>query len=419
MHRPVGNEHGSKVPVGLKPKDLIGQPWAVAFALRQPYYSGRIRDERDRIWLAAMIDAEGSIGINLQRGGRHRARDVYSVSVKVHNCSENLVRRCAEISGVGSVALAESRRRPVFVWSVYGEQARALLRELYPHFVAKKHEARLAHSHTSGVDDGAKMRYEALRLLHSGSETCVDAPAPESCFEPGWYLRSCVIWHKPNPMPESVTDRPTTSHEYVFLLTKQARYFYDQEAVREPQKPDGRKVTTVKGGDGSIQHRDGERWPNPAGRNLRSVWTIPTQPYPEAHVATYPEELVRRCLLAGCPEWVCRTCGKPRERIVEKEPMSPPTYKDAGDETSLTGGRNRNVTRMGDGYARIETLGFTDCGHNDYRPGIVLDPFLGSGTTAHVARKHGRKCIGIELNPDYCELAARRLAQLSLLAEGA
>jgi DNA modification methylase len=120
-----------------------------------------------------------------------------------------------------------------------------------------------------------------------------------------------------------------------------------------PRGPDGRRVTAVKGGDGSVQHRNGERWPN-EGRNVRSVWTIPTQPYPDAHFAVFPEELPRRCILAGCPEG-----------------------------------------------------------------GTVLDPFMGSGTTALVARNHGRRSVGVELNPEYAALAARRLGQQSLLAEGA
>ncbi len=173
----------------------------------------------------------------------------------------------------------------------------------------------------------------------------------------GWWLRSEIIWAKRNCMPESATDRPTKSHEQVFLLTKNARYYFDQDAVREPHSPDGRKVTTLPVGPNSHENhagRDGhERWPN-EGRNIRSVWTIATQPYPDAHFATFPEELPRRCIAAGSPA-----------------------------------------------------------------AGTILDPFAGSGTTALVARKLGRRSIGIELNADYCALAAKRLSQLSLLAEGA
>lgn len=214
----------------------------------------------------------------------------------------------------------------------------------------------------------------------------------------GWWLRSDIIWAKPNPMPESVTDRPTKSHEYVFLLSKSSSYFFDADAVREPfapasedryryafggaknqaladankvgvgvgtrpigmrtfpgqqpeaeRGPDGRRKTSVQAGDGSIEHRDGERWPN-GGRNIRSVWEIATQPYAEAHFATFPLELPRRCIAAGCPA-----------------------------------------------------------------DGVVLDPFMGSGTTALVARNLGRHSVGIELNADYCALAAKRLSQQSLL----
>jgi DNA modification methylase len=167
----------------------------------------------------------------------------------------------------------------------------------------------------------------------------------------GWYLRSEIIWSKPNPMPESVTDRPKTSHRRVFLLTKSPRYFYDAEAIREPHHPDGRTVTRHPGpGEYSIQERsNGDRWPG-TGRSRRSVWTIATEPYPEAHFATWPQKLVEPMILAGTAE-----------------------------------------------------------------RGVVLDPFAGSGTTLHVARRLGRRAIGIELSAEYCALAARRLSQLSLL----
>lgn len=243
----------------------------------------------------------------------------------------------------------------------------------------------------------------------------------------GWYLRSDIIWSKPNPMPESVTDRPTKAHEYLFLLSKQPRYFFDQEAVRErygdPAKgPDGRRKTGVFAGDGSIQHRDGERWPNLTGRNIRSVWEIATQPYPEAHFATFPEELARRCIAAGCPEQVCRVCGKARERMVDV------TYelnrRTGGVNATPRAGTAKDGPIIGTyGMTQkkdkiVETLGFTDCGHSDYRPGIVLDPFVGSGTTCHVARKLGRRSVGIDLSSDYLDLADRRLQQQSLLTEG-
>jgi DNA modification methylase len=254
----------------------------------------------------------------------------------------------------------------------------------------------------------------------------------------GWYLRSDIIWAKPNPMPESVTDRPTKAHEYVFLLSKQPRYFFDQEAVREPptDNPGGAAFYARKGlpmpdyarrlakaGQPREGGNDGLANQVPAlgiGRNIRSVWEIATQPYPEAHFATFPEELARRCIAAGCPEQVCRVCGKARERIVEKsiddprprarQNINPPEVTIAGQ------GTNANGSETWGHYLKSETLGFTECGHDDYRPGLTLDPFMGSGTVAYVARKLGRHAVGIDLNESYLALAARRLQQQSLFA---
>jgi DNA modification methylase len=281
----------------------------------------------------------------------------------------------------------------------------------------------------------------------------------------GWYLRSDIVWSKPNPMPESVTDRPTKAHEYVFLLTRSPRYFFDQEAVREKweegwkgrldvgqqsagrrgfgtgsysQKarsgPDGRRKTTVKGADGSIQHRDGERWPN-GGRNIRSVWEIPTQPYPEAHFATFPEALPERCIKAGTSErGCCPVCGAPWERVTESDrrhangDAPSPTWANDGErKLTATGRRNdvsTSVTTVGwrpscdCPYASLDdSQSFDEWG--DFRqpiPCTVLDPFMGSGTVALVARRLGRRSIGVELNPEYARLCARRLQQLSLFA---
>jgi len=177
----------------------------------------------------------------------------------------------------------------------------------------------------------------------------------------GWYLRSDIIWAKPNPMPESVTDRPTKAHEYIFLLSKSSKYYYDADSIREPlseqrAKQAGKLVDP--GNDakkrekqiehdkkrGSGGHFDGHKWRmNPLGRNKRSVWTVPTRPFPEAHFATFPPELVRPCILAGSP------------------------------------------------------VG-----------GTVLDPFGGSGTVSMVAMQEGRDSIYIDLNREYLDMALRR-----------
>lgn len=168
----------------------------------------------------------------------------------------------------------------------------------------------------------------------------------------GWWLRSDIIWQKPNPMPESVTDRPTKSHEYIFLLAKSERYWYDADAVSEPSLRAG----DINGGcyGGNPPSFNVGRGIKPTTiikerRNIRSVWTVATQPYREAHFATFPEKLIEPCILAGCP------------------------------------------------------VG-----------GTVLDPFGGSGTVGQVCERLGRNSILIELNPDYIELQRARTAQMGI-----
>jgi DNA modification methylase len=292
----------------------------------------------------------------------------------------------------------------------------------------------------------------------------------------GWWLRSDIIWAKPNPMPESVRDRPTSAHEHVFLLTKQPRYWWDAEAVREPHDPDSPFWRTHPNGQRAISRTDrldgsNDAAPNTwlrelspsAGRNVRNVWTIATEPTPDAHFATFPRELVRRCLAAGCPERVCRTCGVPSERIVDgdwyfADPPHPVTRRalegavakgatpalaahfrhlgavngTAGDGYNLSAGRHGDtnessfVDRFGKlavsamlGALKRRSTGWSDCGHDAWRPGVCLDPFIGAGTTAQVARAMGRHAVGIDLNPAYLAIAARRLQQLSLLGGAA
>ena len=208
----------------------------------------------------------------------------------------------------------------------------------------------------------AGSRYEMSQRLHHGlkDKDLVGIPwrVAFALQDDGWYLRSDIIWAKPNPMPESVTDRPTKSHEYVFLLAKSERYFFDADAVREPLAPEstaryayafgGAKSTALveqnRRGIGQRTRPVGERVAT-AGRNVRTVWTIATEPYPEAHFATFPTALPERCIRAG--------------------------------------------SRIGD---------------------TVLDPFAGSGTTLMVARGLGRNAVGIELNPEYCRLIEKRCA---------
>lgn len=182
--------------------------------------------------------------------------------------------------------------------------------------------------------------------------------------EDGWILRSDIIWHKPNAMPQPVKNRPTTDHEYIFLFSKNNEYYFDADAIREPHVTFGPN-SKMKGGRNHFGKRNGTpesgknggqsnlhdgRWDqafHPQGRNKRTVWSVPLGKFREAHFAVFPPKLIEPCILAGCPEW-----------------------------------------------------------------GLVLDPFFGSGTVGLVARELQRNFIGIELNPEYVEMARERLRNL-------
>jgi DNA modification methylase len=231
----------------------------------------------------------------------------------------------------------------------------------------------------------------------------------------GWYLRSDIIWSKPNPMPESVTDRPTKAHEYVFLLSKGPRYFYDADAIREPHEsePGNQARQFFKGDSGhsSLQLSGRGTVYHEHGRNKRSVWTVATQPYAGAHFATFPPKLIEPCILAGAPERACGECGAPWVRVVERTPMVvEPSAKRAGWQATDEHARTQTGGTMTQAPTS-RTVGFeANCEHNDgSAAGVVLDPFAGSGTTGMVALRHARSFVGVELNPAYAALARERI----------
>lgn len=239
----------------------------------------------------------------------------------------------------------------------------------------------------------------------------------------GWWLRSDIIWAKKNCMPESVTDRPTSSHEHIFLLTKSARYFYDADAVREKLTAPAAKGMMF---GGSAKHEgygnntySGNVYDATAitGRNQRNVWHLATEPFSEAHFATFPTEIPRRCIKAGTSEHgACAACVAPWVRVVERsieytsgsgKAGNPPNGKYAGQPQAISGSYD---IRMGPSINTQTTGWQPSCTCDaDVVPQTVLDPFLGSGTTLMVADQLGRDGIGIELNPEYAEMAKRRI----------
>ena len=244
----------------------------------------------------------------------------------------------------------------------------------------------------------------------------------------GWYLRSDIIWNKPNAMPESVKDRPTKAHEYIFLLAKSPRYYYDADAIREPVSDEVMKRykrEKEKGMNNPLNHKykdkptvsDGFRSQYGAraylekGRNKRTVWSIPTKPFKGAHFAVFPPDLIEPCILAGSPEKACPHCGAPWVRMTER---GEPIKMAHSNKIHKAQGRHGKTSVFNTGYIieRITTGWKPTCqceGNDGSGRGIVLDPFFGSGTTGVVAEKHGRQWIGIELNPEYVEIAKKRL----------
>lgn len=242
----------------------------------------------------------------------------------------------------------------------------------------------------------------------------------------GWYLRQDIIWHKKSPMPESVRDRCTKAHEYIFLFSKSKRYFWDLFGSQEQSAGKASGNRSHKYADGSEQHRTKKNlgtWDGGSKRNMRSVWTLSSYPLKSAHFAAYPPELVRRCLSAGVsPHGACSQCGKPFERITEKHRV--PTRSGASskvnrasqhddspyeDHSGMVVG-NRDPQRH---CTEVKTVGWQPgckCESTERKPCVVLDPFHGAGTTWKVCQRLGLRYIGIELNAEYLQLSIERPA---------
>jgi len=246
----------------------------------------------------------------------------------------------------------------------------------------------------------------------------------------GWYVRSDIVWSKPNPMPSSVTDRCSRTHEYIFHMTKSDKYFYDADAIKEDAvRPGdvstfgGKKALAETIGKDDPRFRNGsEQWGRTLvggeTRNKRSVWEVATKPCKEAHFAVMPTSLVTPCIRAGASErGCCADCGSPYKRVVNRVPsVSKPCPKTQASHEARGGTGVHTGTAGKSGGGRIdgytETLGWeVSCScTSESVLCTVLDPFAGSGTTGIVAVREGREFIGIELNPEYAVMANRRIA---------
>jgi len=277
------------------------------------------------------------------------------------------------------------------------------------------------------------------RAGFGATRECVDKrPIPAKCMALQNYrfilrcvdelkliLRNIIIWYKPNHMPSSVKDRFTNAYEPIFMLAKDKKYWFDLDVVRVPHKTSleklpqkfGRLDPNRKGVQnamsGIIKY---QAFGHNLGKNPGDLWEIPTQPFPESHFATFPERLVEPMLKCACPQWICKKCGFIRERItkVERDFL---TFEDrySGKYKENLHSYARRDQRYIDKNGKFKipkryTVDWTDCGCNvGWESGIVLDPFIGSGTVAVVAERLNRRWIGIEINQEYCEMAKKRI----------
>lgn len=249
--------------------------------------------------------------------------------------------------------------------------------------------------------------------------------------EDGWILRNDIIWYKPNHMPSSVKDRLTSSYEHVFLFVKSRKYYFDLDSIRVPLKISSLKrlsqdLTKQHGGskekayvkDNIIPAGGDIKTPskilkrmkaNPKNKNPGDMWTINTKPFKGAHFAVFPTTLIERILKCACPKEICSQCSEIRKRILEK----------AGQFQRRWSTKNKKDSPYNkqDSYQNIyETVGWTKCNCGvEFKGGIVLDTFIGSGTTGVVAKQLGLNFIGIELNPKYCKIASKRIGNIPIV----
>mgnify|MGYP005848055845 CR=1 FL=1 len=353
-----------------KIKDLLGIPWMLAFALQKPYYAGQIKNELDRVWIAAMLDAEGSICGSEYQSGERTKTNIY---ISITNTSVPIIEKCERLFPQEVKHVYEKvnkSNRPCFRWDVERLNEKAtFLREIYPYLIAKRKQAILAYTllemqrglkskkkgYLAEQQEQRSWLIKTLSFLNSGQD--VDVPSwciePPSLFEPGYYLRQDIIWHKTNARPENAKGRCDCDHEYMFLFSKSKDYRFNEKLIQVPSVSAGR----IPGGNkkNDLSRNDSDRdmsVPVKNMRNRRSVWSVATKGIKAGHYAPFPAELIDSCIKATC-----------------------------GNES------------------------------------VVLDPFLGSGTTIKTALRAGCSGVGIELNPEYADIAIETISPVAASLE--
>lgn len=443
---------------GAKPKDLIGIPWRVAFALQADGWTLRsdivwnkpnpmpesVSDrptrsheyifmfskakwvgpprrqyadisDSDARWLAMFLDTEGNITV--KRSTQASGKTTYGIQLGFANSHRGLLEQAQRIIGRGTILDRPGRNAPMYYLQVSNIQAADLLHRIYPFFIVKQRQARLGIYLQEILADSQQERH-AKNGLHARQRYRSDDYTAK--LELLWATNKALN-HFGNPNIDWIPE-PT------FGRWDSQPYFYDADAIRE----DGKDWSTGGPGTGILEthhyhpknggnaglkaiaarYKTGEQ---SSKRNKRSVWTVNSEPTPEAHFATFPQKLIEPCILAGTSEkGCCAQCGAPRVRMLGEATGG--AIGKAWLDHSGDAEKGNFKTASSKGYQPAPTTGWrASCAHDAPSvPCVVLDPFIGSGTTGKVCERLGRRWVGIELSPAYLTIASKRTAQIGL-----
>jgi DNA modification methylase len=378
----------------------------------------------DRAWLAAMIDAEGTIGI--RKSVVNRPHDTFGAYITINNSCKAILDRCVAITGIGGVKDAgASTNLAMYRWEITHNDALSIIGEVYPYLIGKREQAKVC---------VALQKTNYHRGSPKGSR---DGPIPLSDAE---YQEKIRLWELCKALNQHEVEFANLPEPNLNRHSGCEDYFFEQQFEPHTTEPGSLRDKRNEGyGDAFLSPlgaglRSGY---GELGRNKRDVWEINTEPTAQWHgiknFATFPEKLCETPILSGCPTHICKKCGKEREKVyqvIDKQITDAMriagcdkqgAYKGqdtANYEEGLAQSPSDTKRRILESMSEAKELGYTDCGCNaGFEPGVVLDPFCGSGKALSVAKRLGRKCIGIDLNPDYCKLAIKEVSKISIPME--